>query len=962
MKIAFVSHNPFGLQGTPGTYKLIEAFARIADVWAYSGKPRDDISIVSQNGEISVTETSFDSSRDRSRLAKDIARKMPDIVYFCGGTLWSDNNGHLLKSIKSALPSAKIVLDIKSPPLIKDSKQRCRLQKEASAQVELLDAIFSRAQEDVDDWFGTSAPKAVIYPLGAPEGLFTSFADLLGQRTCRRFVYIGAIHPRRQLDQLLRCIESLPAPIKRQVSIDVFGSGPSLPEFRRLVWKTGLEGVVNIHGPVFQNVLFELLPKYDVGLGWIPHEIYNHAPSLKTLEYMSAGLVPLISNTKAHKKLIEQGFHCVLFDNSSEGFRGAVETLLKEGFPQWKIAANLERIKEQTWDKVVREYLYPFLLKLISEQGGRENGTAIQAEARWRPMVRPFESSRQGAFWLSALCIVSERLYYGLRSECRLHLLPQHNWQDSLVSIQADCLLVESSLYSVLDDWRFSQGPEPSSDLISLLKAAKNRGLTSIFWITAGAEYFDIYSSAARYFDYVFAADSLMIERLQRVGIGAGYLPPAFQPRLFNPLRPLRAGPSDVAPYLVNGIYTAEDSLEVSKAIETCQDIRFTAFERCHVPTVNNVARIEKLLPNLNIKGKLSYRMLPEVLKNSKALIVSEKANLTSTEFAWQALENAACGCLTLIIDMKGDESSSPYIKRFASASELAGWLKMHNESEVALGASCLGAWRHAFSNDTYEQRVRAIGQIVGKFPASTDLPLVTIVTPTMRCEQIEHILSNFRRQTYPRKELIIVVNQGEREYLHIKNVVADEEGVRAYLMPSDYRAATALNLGAQLAKGNWLFRFDDDDSYGSEYIADSLLMLKADASDLIGKFASFVQVSDEADVYHRPHIESSFMLRAYKAADLGQIGAALSGATFGIRVDILQRCPFPDESLSTADSGFLEKLRVEIPDARIVKTDWYNYTMGRRRNGASHTWRTRLSNLIDKERPVPAEIAEVPR
>jgi len=579
----------------------------------------------------------------------------------------------------------------------------------------------------------------------------------------------------------------------------------------------------------------------------------------------------------------------------------------------------------------------------------------------WTPSVLPFESSLEFKSQTRIVGLLSNRLYYGLRPECNLLPLPEKNWLNSISTIKADCLLVESCFFTILDDWRFSMAPLLSDDLKSLLCEASNRNLPTVFWITLGAEYFEHFIDAAGYFDHVFAADPKMTQKLNDAGCKTELLKPAFQPRLFNPLRPIETGKLDFNPYLINGNRTIDTDYEFHEVFKNCSSLRFTTFDRSHVPTRNILSRNEKLFSNLEAKGKVSYRMLPEILKNTQVVISTQNTGISPTELEWQAVENAACMCLTAYL---GDHYDSPIpgVKYFCNVTELTDWLNDTAADPVHLGAEQLVKWRSVFEDDVMSKRLNRIAEVIGK-PLEREAPTrVSIVTPTIRPDRIHQILINFSRQSYSNKELIIVVNKDESAYRQVQRACGGHDQVRVTYLPNEQNAASVLNLGVTLSTGDWIFRFDDDDFYGENYLSDSLLMLQAEDSKVIGKFGGFIKIENDEAVYQRKQANSERNLKSFLAVDLSKDKAAISGATFGVRMDILRKYPFPDSSLNTADSALLERFRLEAPDLRITKTDWYNFTIGRSHDVSHHTWRADLSKLIDFDNTVPDSIKEVPR
>lgn len=584
-------------------------------------------------------------------------------------------------------------------------------------------------------------------------------------------------------------------------------------------------------------------------------------------------------------------------------------------------------------------------------------------QLHWIPAVAPFRSTRPADSALRVAAVLSERLLYGLRHSCALRPLPEAGAELHFAAEPVDVLLLESCLFAAGGDWRQALGPSPNATLRTLIARARSAGVPVVFWMTADIEYLPLFRASLELCDLIGATDPRVLDELGPSAARALALGPAVEPRLFNPLRPLPGGAQDFAPLLLDGTRLAEDFTDVATLLRGRSDLGFTAFERDHVPSVGDAVRLRAPHANLEVAGRLSQRMLPEVLKHAAALICHGGARTTPTETAWRAVENAACMCATLRLGARAPAAvGAAYLQDFADPDALAPFLSEAVTHAPGFAADALQRWRRAFSEDTFEQRLLEITARLGIGDAAPAVPLASIVTPTMRPERLDLILANFARQHYARKELVIAVNGPAAAASALAARVAHRDDVRVTHVPGDHYAATTLNQAASLCRGEFLFRFDDDDDYGAHYVSDSLLMLQAEAADLLGKFGVFVKLRGDGRVFQRRRGWHERSLRAFRAADLAHPLAPPSGATFALRLDLWRRHAFPDASLSAADSAYLEHLRRHAPDTRIVLTDSFNYTIGRDVDSSAHTWRVEPGQLVDGAEEIPSGLPEVAR
>lgn len=414
MKISFISQNPFGLQGTPGTYKLIESFDRNAELIVFASKPERLIAeiVYQKENAYPLHEVNYNIKEERQQMIDRIISNKPDIIYFCSGQLWRDNNAEIIKKIKKELPSTKFVLDIKSPPLIDNNLCAEKFREESSVHQNLLDKIFSRSLEDVEDWIADLQSDVVIYPLGVSTKDFLPKISKDKNIICKRFVYIGALHKRRQIEKMFFWVANLPPKIKSVFHLDVFGSGPYFEDTKRIIENKNLKDTITLNPSINQKQLFKILPNYDAGIGWVPYESYDYAPSLKSLEYIAAGLVSFVSDTIAHQRMYESGFELNFFSNDQKSFTNSLNALCFEGFPSTHIKKNLELIKDHDWDAIVDNYFFPELEKLISNSGA-SNKSNLKFE------------SKQALLTISNKLVEKERIFFFFESENMINYVAQ---------------------------------------------------------------------------------------------------------------------------------------------------------------------------------------------------------------------------------------------------------------------------------------------------------------------------------------------------------------------------------------------------------------------------------------------------------------------------------------------------------------------------------------------------------
>lgn len=146
---------------------------------------------------------------------------------------------------------------------------------------------------------------------------------------------------------------------------------------------------------------------------------------------------------------------------------------------------------------------------------------------------------------------------------------------------------------------------------------------------------------------------------------------------------------------------------------------------------------------------------------------------------------------------------------------------------------------RAAIMSHSKEARTRDIAELLS-LPV-WHYPLVTVVVPVGRRENLGHVLHQVAKQQYPRMELVLVFHG-------VFPSSSDQEALDGLVIP--WRVAEApnswvlgdvLNLGTESAGGEIITKMDDDDWYGPDHVTDLVLGLLYSRADLSGKAAEFV-------------------------------------------------------------------------------------------------------------------------
>lgn len=212
-------------------------------------------------------------------------------------------------------------------------------------------------------------------------------------------------------------------------------------------------------------------------------------------------------------------------------------------------------------------------------------------------------------------------------------------------------------------------------------------------------------------------------------------------------------------------------------------------------------------------------------------------------------------------------------------------------------------------------------------------VPKVSVVMSSMRPHLLGSALTQIARQRRVETEVLLALH----------GVPAGHEAVRRALRECDLPVTVievdaaipfgeALNTAASRASGEYVAKWDDDDWYGPEHLADLLLARSYTGADIVGTAAEFfyleplnatIRRTDYTGEIWSDHVAGGTIL-------LGRAGFTELGG-------------FPALP-GGVDAGFLKA--AHAAGARIYRTHGLGYVL-RRSVSAEHTWRLSLAHFL---------------
>lgn len=202
---------------------------------------------------------------------------------------------------------------------------------------------------------------------------------------------------------------------------------------------------------------------------------------------------------------------------------------------------------------------------------------------------------------------------------------------------------------------------------------------------------------------------------------------------------------------------------------------------------------------------------------------------------------------------------------------------------------------------------------------------MISIITCTMRDHYMEAVFKNYNSQVWEEKELIIVLNKDSMDISKWRKRAQDFPNVSVFQLPEEVTPGECQNYAICRSKYDIIAKFDDDDFYSKYYILEQMKAFKEKNADIVGK----------RDIYY--YLEGDKKLVKTKFNMQNQFVDRVIDSSLMFRKDILDSIKFSKDNLSY-DSHFQKECYQK--GLKIYSTSRANYTVVRRKDLQSHTWK----------------------
>ncbi len=517
--------------------------------------------------------------------------------------------------------------------------------------------------------------------------------------------------------------------------------------------------------------------------------------------------------------------------------------------------------------------------------------------------------------------------------------VPRAGWQQALERWAPDLLFVESAWAGNGKAWRLAmtQPEGPHTDLIELVLYCRDQRIPTVFWNKEDPPNYDVFIATAALFDHVFTVDADRIEDYVR-DLGhdrVALLPFAAQPRIHTPRRSTTEPLGDVA---FAGTYFAHKHPGRRQQM----DILLPAAQQHGLHIFSRMAAEDERYQfparyQTCVVGSVPYEQMLTAATAYPVFLNINSVTDSPTMCARRLFELSAAQTTVLSAPSAAIEhffgDTITVVQTTEQASQALDLLLDQPEYRQRLA---LRAHRRVFDCHLYTHRVDDILGTVG-LPVNPVDHSISAVVPTMRPDQIDHVLTTIAHQTHPALELVLVLHGLDLDEAHIRER-ARNLGVEKVEVLSADRGLTlgaCMNLGVAASSGRYVAKMDDDNTYGPNYLSDLVQAFAYSEAAVVGKRTHYV------------HLESSNATIVRFENQEHRYVRMVQGGTLLFSRELAQSIPFEDLP-RRVDTTFLNN--VQKGDGLIYSTDRFNFISRRRADARAHTWGISDAQLLNTQ------------
>lgn len=535
----------------------------------------------------------------------------------------------------------------------------------------------------------------------------------------------------------------------------------------------------------------------------------------------------------------------------------------------------------------------------------------------------------------------SERLYQTLRWELNILLLTPDSWKSSLRHADPEFLLIESTFETATGHWEYSQSGNSNAqqELGEMLDFSKCNGIPTVFWHTLDYRYCSHFVEFSKLFEHVFCADKRAIIDFETQGIESRLLLPAVQTALFNPFNRYPDLEIDI---LYDGIADLHRLGSHIDILDQIAPMGLKVIDSKNIVYKNKMRQLKTM--RSSVLGCVLSSDLPSILRATNVLFTISDDLKTETSKQWDSLE--ALASRVPIVNYGGisdDDFRQGFVRWSDDEIEIFDELKKMKEEPEYRAIVAHQGWRNIHRDFSASKRLQEIFSILDIEHKWNEYPKATVFTPTNRLELLPEVVSHFEKQTYPNKELYLVLNTDETTPGWLIDKCSEDVGIRYKVLPRENFTGACIKIALEAAEGSYFFKMDDDDSYGENYVMDMILNERVVDADIFGKCPRAYFHFDGEEIIYRSRYKG-IEFKTASAKEMEPSVFWIAGNTISGKTEALRNIAFSPNTYAGAETSFL--LGACESNNSIALFEDLNVIVNRSENVQGHTWRN-SSNQI---------------
>lgn len=419
---------------------------------------------------------------------------------------------------------------------------------------------------------------------------------------------------------------------------------------------------------------------------------------------------------------------------------------------------------------------------------------------------------------LKVASIMDEFTYLSYAPECNLFQLSTDDPINELERFMPDLLFVESAWRGKNDQWNKKVG-SLSQELKAVLNWCKSNFVPTVFWNKEDPIHFETFLTTAQQFDHIFTTDIDCIARYKSaLGHEQVYLLPfACQPSIHNPIELYERKDAFcfAGAYYVRYPGRTKDLESYISKFPKYKPLEI--FDRNFGKDDQNYKFPE--IYQSYIVGTLPFNEIDRAYKGYNYSINLNSIKQSQTMFARRVYELLGSNTLTVSNFSRGIRLLfGDLVVCSDNGDEIISCLtNFENSKKLKLK---LAALRKVMLEHTYQNRLSYVARKALAWCPDKDLPFIAIYAIVKTDGDYFKIVKNFKSQTYQRKCLIIIANDGS-----MKNKISDHIDSNVnILQPNEVNSFHIANVDG---RADWVGVMSASDYYGKNYLLDLAISTK---------------------------------------------------------------------------------------------------------------------------------------